>query len=64
MATIKFEVPPPKKEDLARIAGEQGLTLPALSKRLAYMYLRDPLAYEKLFQELLGKQEPKRRADS
>ena len=49
---LVIPMPGPQKANLRRAAARQGLTLAALGRRLFFMYLTDPQAYENLYLEL------------
>jgi hypothetical protein len=51
-APIKIYMSEPRKERIKARAAAQGLTMTDYMARLAAMYERDPVAFEKLFHEL------------
>ncbi len=49
-------MPAPRKAAVQQLARERGKTASALMNRLIAMYMRDPVAFEKCFQEVCDAQ--------
>ncbi len=54
--SLVIPMPAPQKQRLRDAATAQGLTLAALGRRLFFMYLRDPEAFEMLYLQLKAKE--------
>jgi hypothetical protein len=55
VSPITFPFSPEHKTALRALAVEQKLTLADLSRHIHIMYLKDPIAFEKLFFQLCAK---------